>query len=89
MTRGELDLFLSVVAALCGGMSVLNIVLVKRRGTTALVLSAAFLVLGFSIFAYRSQGVSTGVIAGGVIVIALLIVDFVLRAGNAERKRNP
>ncbi|MGV3615867.1 MAG: hypothetical protein ACO1SV_11080 [Fimbriimonas sp.] len=87
MTQSEFNLFLNMVVAICAALALINLALIKRRGTSSIVLSLAFLVMGGTVLAYGQQGMSTLVTLGGVVVFLLLAADFVLRAPNQQKRR--
>lgn len=65
--------------AVCVVGALLNLALVKRRGISAALLSAAFVVLGFTIELYRLGSSKVLIGLGSVAVIGLVIGDFFFR----------
>ena len=87
MTQREFELFLNVAAAICAVFSIFNLAMVKRRGTSSYLMSAAFIAMGATILVYGRQGASPLAITGGISVLLLLGVDFWLRAPNQQTRR--
>lgn len=85
MTESEFHQFLFVAAVACAVMSLFNLTKLRKRGNTAFILSAAFLVLGGCLLLFRSQGLSLPVAIGGGVVGLLLVADLVLRAPKSPK----
>lgn len=88
MSKGALEVFIAVFATICGGMSFVNLTLVRQRGISAYMMSMAFLVLGFTSIIFGNDGFSPLVAGGGLVVFFLLASDFVIRASSTSRRRN-
>gem|GEM_PF-1361120 len=87
MTQAEFQTFLNFAILACAGLAVLNLLFVRKRGNRALVLAAAFLGLGATIYAYGQNGVGPLVYVGGMVVFLLLVVDIVMRTKPEETRK--
>jgi len=83
----QFDLFLLCAIGICALGAVMNLAMIKRRGTSAILLSLAFLFLGVTMELYRSMQskVLTGI--GSLAVVALLLADAAFRQSNPRSKR--
>jgi hypothetical protein len=79
VTPDEFAAFLNSSALLCTAGAVLNLFLIRRRGTSAAMLAGAFLVLGLTLFGYAKWQSIPLAGAGGAFVFLLLASDWVLR----------
>jgi hypothetical protein len=86
LTSGEFELFLTGAMALCALMAIVVLFRVRSRGAAALVMSLAFLALGGVLYLLRIAAPQSWIIALSVLVAVLLLVDFLLRAGQQADK---
>ena len=86
MTPGNERAFYDAVVLICAIMALVNLARLKKRGTSAILLAAAFLVLGGTVYAYTANLPMPLVAVGGVIVFLLLAADMVLRIGKETRE---
>ncbi|OJU65320.1 MAG: hypothetical protein BGO01_15780 [Armatimonadetes bacterium 55-13] len=85
MTQDEFNIFLLSSAILCFVLAAVNLLRRKSRGSGAHWLSAACAVLGGAILAVRQNLPMPMIVALGVVVFVLLVIDFAVRA----RDRHP
>jgi len=87
MTFSEMDLFLVGTIFMCCLMSVINAVKNKHRGWPGMILSVGFLVFAVTIYFYKT-GASQWLVRGGAaILILLLTLDVILRAGQPTPRK--
>lgn len=90
MPRGRLvnahdeKLFYDVFVMICAAMALVNLARLKSRGISAVLLAAAFLVFGATVFAYSSAMPTPVIAVGGVIVFALLAADMFFKVRNHQ-----
>jgi len=82
MTEDQIGAFLSGAMGVCALMTVANLLMVKRRGTSAFCLSGAFLALGVGVFLYKQGAPTWSFYLTGVVVFALLATDMLLRSAQ-------
>ncbi len=87
MTKGEMDIFLLGTMMLCAVMAVFNFIKNSKRGLSAYILSSAFLVMGGTVYMYRSDAPNLWVKIGCAVLVALLCADFLLRAGTPPPRK--
>ena len=87
MTPEAIDIYLVGSIGVCALGALLNIILIKKRGTSATLLALAFIGLGFAIQLYRIGAPVPAVSAVVICVMCLLMVDFVMRAGRSRPGR--
>ncbi len=87
MSDAQYGLFLSASAGLCAIGAVINLLRLKQRGHSALILSTAFLALGALLWIVKSHGAQPVVSLLGILVAALLVADVVVRSRQRERSR--
>lgn len=87
MSPESFDQFLTGAMGLCAVMAVLNLLLIKRRGTSAYLMSTAFLSLGLAMFLLRNGASQLAIGAAGFATFCLLVGDFVLRAGKRPERK--
>lgn len=87
VTEAQFDLFLSVCACICAAGAVLNLAFIGRRGVSAMLLAAAFLVLAGLIWIVKIHASQVLIVVCAILLIALLASDFALRARNRESSR--
>jgi len=87
LTRSEFHLFLEVAMGICAVMVCFNLLRYRTRKNAAFVMAGAFAALGLTFFALFED--MSQVIVGllGFLVVALIVGDFVLRAGNQQEPR--
>lgn len=85
MNQSQYDLFLSVGTFLCALGAVLNLFLIKRRGNSALLLSAAFLAFGGLLWMLKSHAPQGYVTVAGVMIAILLVGDVIWRSKDQDR----
>lgn len=88
MTEAQYNLFLSVAAWLSALGAIFNLLRLKSRGNSALLLSAAFLTMGGLFWLIKSHAAQPLVIGAGILLGAFLIGDFILRSAQQQEK-NP
>jgi len=71
----QFDSFIKSAAIICALGAVLNLTLIKRRGSNAILMALAFLFLGSTLFAYSQHAPMPAVWAGGIVVAGLLVAD--------------
>ena len=87
MTQQENNVFLFSVMILCAIMAVFNLLRNRKRGWSSVILSAAFLVFGGIASIYRLNPDSSWIKPSIGLLLALVVADFFLRAGNAPNRR--
>lgn len=80
MNEAQYGLFLSVGTWMCAVGAIFNLFKLKGRGNAALVLSAAFLVMGGLLWMIKTHASQGLIIFGGILLAGLLAADFVIRA---------
>lgn len=86
MTEAQFNSMLGVGVWICVAGSVLNLILFKKRGTSALLLAGAFLLMAGVLWLMKSQASQALVGVAGTAVAVLLISDFVLRFRKQGRQ---
>jgi hypothetical protein len=87
VTEAQYALFLSIGAWICALGSLFNLFKLKNRGTSALLMSSAFLVMGGALWLIKIHANQSLVTAAVAAVVLILIADFVLRARQQEKSR--
>ncbi|HVT13256.1 MAG TPA: hypothetical protein VHE55_13405 [Fimbriimonadaceae bacterium] len=70
--------------AICAFGALLNLLFLKRRGNSAFILSAAFLVMGAILWMIKTHASQTLVTLAGILLAGLLIADIAIRARKQE-----
>jgi hypothetical protein len=81
------DTFLIGSIGVCAIGTLLNLVMIRRRGAGAMLLALAFLLLGFAISEFRLGAPTFAVVITGLLVFALLVADFVFRLSKPRSNR--
>lgn len=90
MMVSDAGLFLLVGSIICALMAVVSAFRYKTRGVSAYIMSFAFVVLGSTMLLLRMNAPIPVVIAGCVVLVILLGVDFAARsAHNAQKDSQP
>jgi hypothetical protein len=84
MNESEYLLFLSVGTWICAVGSALTLLKLKKRGSSALILSAAFLAMGGLLWMIKVHAQSQFVTLGAVVLALLLVADLVVRSRDRE-----
>ncbi|MFI5384847.1 MAG: hypothetical protein ACHQ50_01895 [Fimbriimonadales bacterium] len=87
MTEAQYSLFLSIGTWVSAVGALLNLLKLKRRGNSALILSAAFLAMGSLLWLVKTHSSQSRITVVGVILAALLIADVVVRSRQQEHPR--
>lgn len=82
MSFAQLDPVFLSAAVLCAIMAVVSLFRRKSRGTSALFMAAAFLVLGLALLLLRARAPLPVLAVTGVVLVALLGAEFAFRAGH-------
>jgi hypothetical protein len=88
MNMTDLDPALLSGTILCAVMAVISALRHKKRGVSAYIMAAAFLVLGLDMQLLRMRAPQAVIILGGVILIILLGCDFAARSAHTAQKEN-
>ena len=80
MNEQQYGVFLYGGAAVCAAGCLLNLIRIKGRGNSALMLALAFLMMGGVLLLLRARADQIWVTIAGVAVAALLVGDFLLRS---------
>src|SRR5947208_9419535 len=76
VNASDLDPFLLAGTLICAAMAVVSALRHKKRGISAYIMSAAFLVLGFDMLLVRMRASQYLVILGCIFLVLLLVADF-------------
>jgi hypothetical protein len=87
LSEAQYGLFLSVGAYLCAAGAIFNLFKLKKRGNSALILSAAFLVFGAELWLIKINADRNLITTLGILLALLLITDIVLRSRQQEKPR--
>lgn len=88
MTVGEMDFFLVGTILMCCVMSVVNALKNKHRGWPGFILSVGFLIFAVTVYFYKTGAPELLVRGGAAVLILLLTLDIIMRAGQpAPRKK--
>ncbi len=82
MTQTEFDAYLSYGAYVALAISLLNLALYKRRGSSALYLAGACAAAAAEITLYRSKSTPWMLVVVGVIFVVLALADVVLKSAK-------
>jgi hypothetical protein len=82
VTSSEFDVFLSGAAWICALMAIVVLFRVRSRGVAAYIMSVAFLALGGVLYLVKTGAPQPWIIAGGVLVGALLLLDLLVRSSQ-------
>lgn len=78
--------FMTGGAIICAIAAVANAFKYKKRGNSAFILSIAFLVLGGTMLLDKFQAPMAAIYAGIAVLLALLILDFIVRSDQNANK---
>jgi len=87
LNEGEYGLFLSIAACVCALGALLNLARLRARGSSALIMSAAFLVFGALLWMIRVQAEQNLITVAGAAVALLLVADVVVRSRHRGKPR--
>lgn len=87
MTEAQYNLFLSMGAWVSAAAALLNLVKLRSRGNSALILSAAFLAMGGLLWMIKIHAPSTLTTVAGVVLAALLVADVIVRSRQQDASR--
>lgn len=82
MTQAEFGMFLLGSAILCLIMALVNALRVRARGSSALLMSGAFIAVGAGLMIHRGGGGTEATMAMGAVAFILLVADLMVRARN-------
>jgi hypothetical protein len=86
MTEPQFHAFLTVAAWVCAVACILNLLNLKRRGNTALLLSAAYLTMAGILWMVKLGASTALLVLGGIVLLALLLFDFGLRSRHEQER---
>lgn len=86
MTNDQYGFFLSSIAAIAAVGAILNLLRLKKRGASALLMALAFLLLGLLAWEMKMKAGQNLLTAIGICIGALLIGDLFLRARAGEKR---
>jgi len=87
LNEGQYRLFLSLAACTCAVGAMFNLLRLKSRGNSALILSAAFVVMGGLLWMIRTGAEPfLTTLAGGAVAV-LLVADVVVRCRHRDKRR--
>jgi hypothetical protein len=84
MTEADFRIFLAGAAGLCAVLAVFNLLLQRRRGVSAYLMSGACLAIGFALFLWRDYPSQPTPIAFAILGFLLMCADMVARARPRE-----
>ena len=87
MTEAQYHLFLTFAAAVAAAGAILNLLRLKKRGNSALLLAAAFVVLGVLLWLVKLNANQTLIGLAGALLVGLLIGDIVVRSKRQDATR--
>ena len=87
MSEAQFSVFLSIGTWVCSVGAALNLLRLKRRGGSALILSAAFLAMGAVLWLIKKHAAQDLITLAGLAVAGLLIADFAVRSRGREQER--
>lgn len=86
MTPLDMDRALGAGMMVCAAMIVLNLLMVGKRGNSALVMASAFAVLGFGLYLWQNEAPVWQLAIVGVLLLVLLASDVALRSMKQARE---
>jgi hypothetical protein len=78
--------FLTGVIGVCALGTILNIVMIRKRGTNAILMAIAFLAFGAAVALYKAGAPILLVGLMGAVVVGILIAELILRAKKSGSK---